>query len=88
MSKEEVYDADIEPLMAEIIKISKANEIAMFAHFELDGELDCTTAIPDGQRDRTISALTHVAVDGWTPHSPHLVMTVSSPPMTEADDVR
>ena len=79
MTKEEIYDAEIEPLIAAIIKISKANEIPMFAHFELDGDLDCTTAIPDWQRDHAISALTHVAVDGWTPRSPNLAMTISSP---------
>lgn len=43
--KEMVYDDQIAPYMAEIIKICKANGIACLCDFALDGSLKCTTAI-------------------------------------------
>jgi hypothetical protein len=45
MSKaEEVYDADISPLMTKIIEICKSHKIAMIADFKLDEGFHCTTA--------------------------------------------
>jgi hypothetical protein len=46
VTKEEIYDAQIDPLMAQILVICKANKIAMIADFSLDDEddLHCTSA--------------------------------------------
>lgn len=43
MTKEQVYDAEIFPLMAKIIDVCRANKIAMLADFHLGGDLKCTT---------------------------------------------
>lgn len=44
-TKEQVYDAEIAPLMAKVIAICKAHKIAHVATFSLEpaGELLCTT---------------------------------------------
>lgn len=51
MNKEQIYDAQINPLMAQIIEICKANNIAMLATFALptpeDADLCCTSHLPD-----------------------------------------
>lgn len=51
MNKEQIYDAQINPLMAQIIEICTANKIAMFATFcipnDKDAGLACTTHLPD-----------------------------------------
>ncbi len=51
MNKEEIYDDQINPLMAQIIKICSANRIAMLATFSIPTEEDeglcCTTHLPD-----------------------------------------
>lgn len=59
MNKEEIYDAEISPLMQKIIAICQENGIAMMASFAIghDGEgpngedctgLVCNTLLPDG----------------------------------------
>lgn len=47
MTKEEIYDSKINPLMAQIIDICKEHKIAFFASFTIDTEegLQCTTAL-------------------------------------------
>lgn len=49
MTKEEVYDNEINPLMAKIIAICTKNKIAMLANFQLsvgdEPDLRCTTAL-------------------------------------------
>jgi hypothetical protein len=45
MSKETVYDEQINPLMAQIIEICKEHKIAALANFRLDEDLCCTTAL-------------------------------------------
>lgn len=47
MTKEQVYDDRISPLMAQIIEICKEHKIAMLATFSLclDSGLNCTTAM-------------------------------------------
>lgn len=46
MSKEQVYDEKIFPLMGEVIRICKEHKIAMLADFALDDvDLHCTTAL-------------------------------------------
>lgn len=50
-TKEQVYDAEISPLMAKVIEICKREKIAVLANFQLsvEGEEDlrCTTALLD-----------------------------------------
>lgn len=52
MNKEEIYDAEIAPLMAQIIDVCKTNKIAMLASFHIptddDENLECTTALLTG----------------------------------------
>ena len=45
MSKEEIYDEQINPLMAQIIEICKDNKIAFLANFRLEEDLVCTSAV-------------------------------------------
>lgn len=42
--KEKVYDEQINPLMAQIIKICQKNKIAFVADFGLDDDIHCTSA--------------------------------------------
>lgn len=45
---ETVYDAEIAPLMSQIIDICKRAGIAVHVAFALDDDLGCTTHIPSG----------------------------------------
>ena len=45
MTKEEVYDREIAPLMSQIIGVCKREKISLVADFGLDGDLHCTTAL-------------------------------------------
>jgi hypothetical protein len=51
MNKEQIYDAQISPLMTQIITICKAGGISMLAHFDISHDADlglgCTTSLPD-----------------------------------------
>lgn len=51
MNKEQIYDTQINPLMAQIIAICQANKISMLATFAIptpeDADLHCTTRTPD-----------------------------------------
>ncbi|WP_159711563.1 hypothetical protein [Geminicoccus flavidas] len=52
LPKEQIYDAQISPLMTQIIGICKEHGIAMIASFALgehpeNGDLQCTTMLPD-----------------------------------------
>jgi len=44
MTKEQIYDAEIFPLMEKIQDICKENKIPMLATFALDDGLQCTSA--------------------------------------------
>ena len=44
MSKESVYDEQINPLMAKIIEICREHKIAMLCDFALGKDLRCTSA--------------------------------------------
>lgn len=59
MNKEDIYDAQISPLMQQVIAITREHGIAMIASFDIahpgegpNGEdcstLTCTTLLPDG----------------------------------------
>jgi hypothetical protein len=51
-NKEQVYDSEIEPLMAQIIRVCQERGIAMVASFAIptpeDADLNCTSFLPDG----------------------------------------
>lgn len=93
MNKEEIYDSQISPLMAQIIAITKKHGIAMIASFDIahDGEgpngedcssLVCSTHLPDGEgklNDR-FSRAQHAIAQGHSSHSsPVMHMTTVSP---------
>lgn len=73
MNKEQVYDSLINPLMAQIIEICKANKIAMLATFDIptdeDDTLACTTHLPDetGKLSRRLREAVYAAKVGRTP---------------------
>lgn len=50
-NKEQVYDAEISPLMTQIIAVCKKNHISMYATYDIpneeDDELRCTTCTCD-----------------------------------------
>lgn len=52
-TKEQIYDAEISPLMASIIKICKEHKIANVCSFSLDRDegLVCTTAMTEDEFD-------------------------------------
>lgn len=54
MSKEEIYDEQISPLMVEIIRVCKDNEISMLCTFALpiedDPGLACTSFVPGDKK--------------------------------------
>lgn len=77
MSKENVYDELVNPLMTQIIKICQENEIAFVANFELDDDLRCTTVIPAGA-DKQLSD-THKAVVRilQPPRTTHMTATMA-----------
>jgi hypothetical protein len=45
MTKGQVYDSQIAPLMEQIIEICKQTKIAMIADFGLDDDIHCTSAL-------------------------------------------
>lgn len=45
MTQEDIYDRDIDSLMARILAICKEHKIAMIASFSLDGVMCCTSAL-------------------------------------------
>ena len=51
LNKEQIYDAEINPLMAQIIAICQKNHLSMFATFDIPNEEDdglaCTTCLAD-----------------------------------------
>jgi hypothetical protein len=52
-TKEEIYDEQINPMMAQIINICKEHKIAMLCDFslDLDSGLKCTTALLEDDHD-------------------------------------
>lgn len=57
MSKEQVYDAEIAPLMAKILEVCKREKIAMVAQFSTpsddDPDLLCTSALTEEEYNPT-----------------------------------
>lgn len=57
MNKEQVYDEQISPLIAQILTICKANKIAMLADFHLGDNLKCTSVLLTDEYDPTQNML-------------------------------
>ena len=51
MTKEQVYDAEISPMMAQILAICKQHNIAMVASFDIGDEMLCTSALLTDEYD-------------------------------------
>jgi len=51
MTKEEIYDEQIAPLMIEIIKVCRENNIANICSFSLDNNVACTTCMTEDAFD-------------------------------------
>lgn len=90
---EPVYDAEIFPLMAQIIEICKRENMPMFAAFYLrddgdEGPLMCTTCHPgDGRADKTFGSCIRIVRDGWAAHNPNplIAMRIESKPPPQGD---
>jgi len=84
MSKEQIYDSEINPLMSKVIEICKANKIAMMATFDVpsdeDVDLACTTALPDetGNWPDRIRECVNAARAGRTSAPPLMITTKRS----------
>ncbi len=78
MTKEEIYDEQINPLMSQIIAICKEHKIAIVCSFSLDHEerLTCTTALLDDEFDPPESMLRCLSILKPQP-APTLMMTVT-----------
>lgn len=76
-NKEQIYDAEIFPLMAQIIAICQKNEISMFATYDIPTEEDnglcCTTCTADesGEPSERILGFRRLTV----PHAPLMITT-------------
>ncbi len=77
MTKEEVYDSEISPLMAKIIEICKREKIAMIADFRLDPEegLRCTTATLLDDHEPSDEQIEAFEILKPGAHVPPLIMT-------------
>ena len=76
-TKEQIYDNQISPLMAQIIAICKEHKIAMLADFSLDVEngLKCTTALLADDFEPTPNMLEAVNLLYQKQRSPLMVTT-------------
>jgi hypothetical protein len=82
--KEQVYDEKISPLMTEIIKICKENDIKMVADFylreptESEDEFHCTTALIMDCESERLKDLVRVIYNGYVVQKPFFVaMTIT-----------
>jgi hypothetical protein len=93
INKEPVYDDKIAPLMTEIIKICKDNDIPMVASFQLtdgpqsdeeaeeygdDCTLCCTTVLLPKWSDKKLKMARMVLRDGWEAVSPIQAFTITT----------
>jgi hypothetical protein len=71
MNKEQIYDAEIAPLMTKILEICKREKIAMVAQFSTpnddDPDLFCTSALLDVEYNPTKNQLAALSIlkDGF-----------------------
>ena len=77
MNKDQIYDAQIAPLMTKIIEVCQQNGIAMIASFDIAHEADpglrCTSQLPDGAGNFTFSRVAGLLVP--TAPSPLMLTT-------------
>lgn len=70
MNKEQVYDEQINPLMAQIIAIAKEHKIDFLASFalptEADADLRCTSALLASDAPKEFSHAFRLLRDGFT----------------------
>lgn len=80
MTKEDVYDTTIAPLMEQIITACKANGIAMLATFSIptdnDPDLCCTTMLED--ESRQVDPRHHMALNILGINTSTMTMTITS----------
>ncbi len=80
MDKEQVYDAEINQLMDQIIAVCKRAGIACLCTFDLANDdndgLACSTVIPDG--DGVFPDYIKRAQDSFTPRSDLFAITITS----------
>ena len=78
MNKEQIYDAHIHGLMAQVIDICKTHGIAMFATFNIpnddDPDMACTTQLPD-ETGELPERILECARAGGTLGAPMLMLT-------------
>jgi hypothetical protein len=71
MTKEQIYDEQVSPLMAQILAVCKEHKIAMVASFAIpsgtDADLLCTSALLDEKHDppRDYLAVLSILRDGF-----------------------
>lgn len=81
MTKEQIYDEKISPLMTQIIAICLEHKIAMIATYDIPNEEDdglcCTTTLPDesGKLTPRIQACARAAQAGRTAPAPLHITT-------------
>jgi hypothetical protein len=83
MNKEQIYDAQISPLMTQIIAICKAGGISMLAHFDISHEDDpglaCTTCLP-GEDGELAASVAHGREAIMRNPNPILAFTITKGP--------
>lgn len=81
MNKEEIYDAEISPLMAQILAICKEHKIAMVASFDLpvpdDPDLVCTSALTTEEFEPR-QALRDAVIVLCNPEMAYIAMTLTN----------
>ena len=87
MNKEQVYDADIQPLMAKILEVCMREKIAMVAQFSIpteeDPELVCTSCLTKPEFEPTAAIIEAVKVLTSTHGSGLVAMTITETPRSE-----
>lgn len=84
VNKEQIYDAQIFPLMAQILDICKEHKIAMVAAFHTpndeDAELFCSSRVPgeNGEYPAYLKDLSAIVSRNIRGESAHLVMIEST----------
>lgn len=87
--KEVAYDAEIAPLMTQIIAVCKREKINLVATFELDplpdteeeedrGPMMCTTVVLEADVAQRLKDAAHVLYDGWVAQPPFMAFTITT----------
>jgi hypothetical protein len=77
--KEAIYDAEIAPLMTQILEVCKREQIAMIASFDIpnddDPELACTSMVPDEDGNPERHQHAHRIINGGSLTPPMRITT-------------